>query len=1059
MKRTVHSVLCLLLCCLGSVLMGQDITVRGLISSAETGDPLPNVQIELQGTPRKTSSDTQGFFEINVPPPNIFYARRNAILIFSLVGHETIEVDVGRRKEFNLSMKRKADNQEIQVAEIILTGTADGQTPKGLCFSVDCLHDDAFHPVPPSYLGQGLQGKVAGLRVSQLGRQPGQGAYLQLRSANSIANGQQPLILLDGIYLNGSSLADINPEDIEKVEVLKGAAGASLFGSQAANGVVQFFTKRGKTSEIGRSKVSYRTEWGFSEEAKRFDLNTATNREILNPEGPQPVLGDFTESQVHDTPLPNLQDYQEDILFQSGQFSSHNLSISGRTKASNYFFSGQRLRDEGVIQSADGFTRNSFRLNFDQRLSEKIDFGISTAYSNSTQDLVAGGNNNTADYLATTLFLTPIFDLNVPNEEDGSAFDWDIDNTGRGITNPLYQDANIEQSVGRSRFLANAKAGYYFRDWLQLRYAATVDRSTNQFEHFIEKGFLSTAVPGFFGSLATADQQLINGGAIHRSQAVNQYFTSRADLIARRTFSGFNGAFRASFLYEDITASYNEARGENLAVAGVRSLDNAQSNVQIASNAQDIVAYSGFLVADIDYKEKFLFSGLFRQERSSLFGPEERNANYYRVSGAYRLSRDARIKGVQELKLRASLGTAGIRPAFEQRFETFALQNGSATKNTLGNEALRPAISTENEVGITATLWKAFDLDFTYSQIKTEDQLLLVPLTGAAGFTGQWQNAGSIDATIYEARLNTNLARLFKIDTKAFQWDVTVTFDRVRQTIDRLDIPSYITGPGLQQTSLFLVEEGQAFGTMVGEVFARDAAQLEDQVGINPADFVQNEAGYLVLQETLGTPAERPYKLRDENGNPLVQTIGNSNPDFRMGFLQTFSYRGLQLYALFDWKKGGDIYNLSKQWLYRDQQHADVSRYNSIAGGFYSGDGLYNNQVANNHFVEDGSFWMLREASLSYTLGKGMLGSWLGKSIDRIKLSLIGRNLMTWTQYSGVHPDVSTLPTGENTLANRVPGAPGSDRTTPNGDPSLFAVDAFNYPLRKTYSFSLQITF
>ena len=145
--------------------------------------------------------------------------------------------------------------------------------------------------------------------------------------------------------------------------------------------------------------------------------------------------------------------------------------------------------------------------------------------------------------------------------------------------------------------------------------------------------------------------------------------------------------------------------------------------------------------------------------------------------------------------------------------------------------------------------------------------------------------------------------------------------------------------------------------------------------------------------------------------------------------------------------------------MYRDQRHADVSQYETIAGGFYSGDGLYNNQVANNHFVEEGSFWMLREASLSYTLNKGMLGAWLGKSIDRIKMSLIGRNLMTWTNYSGVHPDVSTLPNGENTLSNRVPGAPGSDRTTPNGDPSLFAVDAFNYPLRKTYSFSLQITF
>lgn len=1056
MKQTVLS---FFFCCCLIPAFTQDITVRGLISSAETGEPLQGVEVELQGTPRKVTSTAQGFFEINVPPPNIFYARRNAILSFSLVGHEPLEVDVGRRREFNLSMKRKVDNEAIKLADVILTGTANGLTPKGICFSVDCLDEQAFHPVSPSYLGQGLQGKIAGLRLNQLGGQPGQGAFLQLRSANSIANGQQPLILLDGIYLNGSSLADINPEDIDKVEVLKGAAGASLFGSQAANGVIQFFTKRGKTMEIGKSKVTYRTEFGFSQEAARYSLNTLTNRSIVKPDGPQPVLGDLTESQIHSESLPNLQDYQDDIVFQSGQFQSHNLSLMGRTKNSNYLFSMQRLRDEGVIKASDGYTRNAFRLNLDHRLSEKVEFGLSSLFSSSQQGILANSANGPQGFLSSALFLTPIFDLDVPNEEDGSSYDWDIDNTGRGITNPLYQQANISEMANRSRFMANAHASYSLKDWLQFRYTATLDRSTNNYEHFIEKGFLSTTIPGFFGPLATTDQQFVNGGGIHRSQATTQSFTSRADMIARRTFSGFNGTVRASFLYEDFTQEYNEARGENLAVAGIRSLDNARSNIQIASQQEEIVAYSGFLVGDIDYKEKFIFSGLFRQESTSLFGPEQRNANYYRVSGAYRLSKDAKIKGIQELKLRASMGTAGIRPAFEQRFETFSLQNGTATKNTLGNTALRPATSTETEVGVTATFWKAFDLEFNYSQIKTADQILLVPLSGAAGFTGQWQNAGSIDATIYEARLNTNLARLLKIDTKAFQWDVAVTFDRVRQQISALDIPSYVTGPGLQQTSLFLVEEGQAFGTMVGEVFATDPEQLANQEGVNAGDYIVNEAGYLVHQDVAGTAAERPYKLLDENGNPLVQTIGNTNADFRMGFMQTFGYKGLQLYALFDWKKGGDVYNLSKQWLYRDQRHADVGAYENVAGGFFSGDGLYNNLVANNHFVEDGSFLMLREASLSYTIRKGQLGGVLGKTIDQVKLSLIGRNLMTWTQYSGLHPDVSSLPSSENTLGNRVAGAPGSDRTTPNGDPSLFAVDAFNYPLRKNYSFSLQITF
>ena len=408
--------------------------------------------------------------------------------------------------------------------------------------------------------------------------------------------------------------------------------------------------------------------------------------------------------------------------------------------------------------------------------------------------------------------------------------------------------------------------------------------------------------------------------------------------------------------------------------------------------------------------------------------------------------------------MRASVGTAGIRPTFEQRFETFRLINGTTTKNTLGNNILRPAQSREIEIGLNINFLNAFSFEFNYSDIETEDQILLVPLSGAVGFTGQWRNAGTVSANVYEAALGIDMTKLLKSDNPNFSWNITATFDRIRQEISKLNVPSYNTGPGIQQSTLFQIEEGVSFGTMVGEVFATSLDQLQDQEGVNPGDYSINSFGYVVETSTIGTANEVPYKLRDENGSPIARAIGDINPDFRMGISNSIRYKGLKLYTLFDWKQGGDIYNKSKQWLYRDFRHADVPN-SGLARNFFGSNGLYNVNVNNNHFVEDGSFFMLREAALSLDLGPRAVQSIFGNFIEGFRLSVIGRNLFTITDYTGFHPDVTSSPRTENTLSNRVQDARGSDSRTPNGDPSLFLVDGFNYPLARTFTFRLELTF
>ncbi len=1037
-------------------LAAQETTIRGKVTSAADGEALAGVTIQIKGTNTGTATDASGAFEIQVPDMSAFFFRNPLpeelpVLIFSYTGFQTREVLLEGQTRLDIALLPDA----TLLNEVVVTGTAAGQTQKSLSFAVGRIDEPLMTTVPFPNPGAGLQGKVAGLRVSQSGGQPGQEVFFQIRSANSIANGQQPLVVVDGIFLNGASLADIDPEDIEKVEILKGPAGAALYGSQAANGVIQLFTRRGQRLDVGETKVTYRGETGFTEGLNRYDLSNFTNREILDPDGPQPILGNPTPENINNVPLPNLQNYQDDVLFRRGLYVSNYLALEGKTARSNFMVSAQHLRDEGIIQSSKGYSRTAFRLNFDHRLSNRFAVRISSSVTSSNQDLLPLTSNGPSSFLASTLFMTPMFDLDATNEEDGSIYDWDIDNTGFGTTNPLYDRANSRRTVDRIRLLGGITADYYAAEWLTLSLDVTLDRLDRRFEHFVEKGYLSTNVPGNFRPLVTANIQRSNGGGINRTIYTANYLTSRFSAVARRTFGAFNTALRASLLYEDITNAYSDAIGENLAVDNVRSLDNAQSNIFISSEEEEVVAYSGFLVGDIDYKEKFIFSGLFRREGSSLFGPEERWANYYRISGAYRISKDVKIPRVEELKLRASLGTAGIRPLFDQRFETFELINGSISKKTLGNNFLRPALSREMEIGVDAILFKAFRVEFNYANIVTSDQIMLIPLSGGAGFFGQWRNAGTLEAKVYEASLNIDFSRLLKIRRTDFRWDLMVTFDRFQQTIRELNAPPYNTGPDIQQSSLFRIEEGGSFGTMVGELFATSIEQLEGQEGVDPDDYTINAVGYVVRKDQLGTPEEVPYKLVDAGGNPLIETIGDINPDFRMGFANTISFQGFRIYTLFDWKKGGDIYNMTRQWLYRDQRHGEVSAYPEVAASFFGSNGLYNQLVANNHFVEDGSFFMLREAALSYTFP--MRGA--RRFIESIRLSLIGRNLFTITDYTGFHPDVSSPPRENATLNTSVPDGRGTDIRTPNGDPSLFVIDAFNYPLRRSFTFGVQVVF
>ena len=264
------------------------------------------------------------------------------------------------------------------------------------------------------------------------------------------------------------------------------------------------------------------------------------------------------------------------------------------------------------------------------------------------------------------------------------------------------------------------------------------------------------------------------------------------------------------------------------------------ANVDASDFTSDINATNYFAIAAFVYKDRYILDGLFRVDGSSLFGENERWQNYFRVSGAYRLSKDFEIPGVQELKLRAAYGTSGLRPGFGDKDETFTLSDGVTSKNTIGNKDLRPSRSAELEVGLEISFLNRFRLETTYSQTKVTDQYLLAPLAAhAGGFRYQNVNAGELESKTFEAMLNAKI-----VSKENFSWDATITFDRTRQKITKLDIPEYRTGP----RSAFRIKEGETYGTMYGVGFVRSLEQMQSQLagGDNIGNYVVNRDGVVV---------------------------------------------------------------------------------------------------------------------------------------------------------------------------------------------------------------------
>jgi hypothetical protein len=728
------------------------------------------------------------------------------------------------------------------------------------------------------------------------------------------------------------------------------------------------------------------------------------------------------QDQKYPTPI---YDHIE-ALFDPGSYLTNTLSLGSNGGNTSWLATGTQHHTSGVLEGNDGYTRYDFRVNLDHRLRNDMSASLSAFHMRSRQEDPAG------DPFFDFIHQAPDVNLLQP-DPDGTKFIFQPDPQGVRA-NPLYQIATQEHWDYRSRTLASLDLRYNPISWIGLTANASYDRSDTRSEDYVPRGVKTPNNPN--GDIGSSD----------RASAVSNGLNASAGVTVSRDFGLLRTRSSGRVLIEREDNNSVTANADDAAVGGIPDLD---AYVTLSNgSAQSAVRSRGYYITtDLDYDDRYIVSGLARRDGSSLFGREERWHWYYRASGAWRMSAEPwwPVPSINEFKLHYSRGTAGGRPNFADRFETFSIGTGGLTLGTLGNIFLKPEKTTEQEFGLDAVAFERFSLGLVYAKQRTVDQLIEVPLPSIYGFSEQWQNAGTIEGNTYEATLEARL-----IERPNLRWSMTLIADRSRNTIVEYDRPCHTDGLGNRCA-------GARLGEMYGQKFWTSHADLPPAHANSQAAFDVNDDGLLVpvgvgntwrdgvSKNLWGTNVVidgvtyqwgMPRRLLDEVGQPARVLIGDANPDLNWGVANQLRFGNLNLYALVGGQIGGDVYNATKQRMYQYARNREIDQdgkpeERKKPSSYYSG-ALYNANTDVSWFVEGASYLKLREVAARYTLNPSRIPVLNQLGSNRIFLSVVGSNLFVNTDYSGYDPEVGGV---------------------------ITRVDSFGFPTYRTIRASIDIEF
>ena len=977
----------------------QSYTFRGRVVEAVTLRPLPGVNVILSGTRLGTQTAADGDFVFQAPVQPGSYT-----LDFAHIGHARVSrpVVLGADTEVNLGTV-ELRQAAVQLSEVVVTGTGAPTERRQLGSTVTSVSGEEVNQAPAAQsVDKALQGKVVGALISQNNGQPGGGVSIRLRGTGSILGGAEPLIVIDGVLVENNSdalvslgananrggaaltnsLADIAPGDIERIEVVKGAAAAALYGSRANNGVVQIFTKRGRQ---GDARVTYRVEGTTGEAVNRFKLN----------ESPVAGRGDVLygpTGTVFGQPITRY-DYQDQI-FQRANGLTNQLSVTGGTQSTTYYVSGLWQNESGIIRSSDLNNVNA-RASLTQHISPKLFFTVGGTYIQRKTNFVPEGEQTQG--VITTLIFTPT--------SFNPAYDA---NLGRFPyspiigTNALDVMANWKAEDNVNRFIGSFNTNWTPLPSLTVNYLFGFDRHNETFTYYQPARSTGAA---FTGSVQNPTRAI---------QRFNNDLTATLDLRALDMFQTTTtiGFRQTSDRSDELRAAAGGlSPGQFTVGAGGATPSASQGIVELRT-------LGGFIQERIGIAERLFITGGVNYEGSSAFGREERWQLFPRLGASWNVDQEpiwqnSFLAGaISGFRLRAAYGeTGGQPPSAYSIFDNYGVFSRAGRPALIpgaqsGNPGLKPERQREYEGGFDASfLNNRASLEFTLYDKRTRDLVLGVSLPLSSGFSSQLQNVGVLSNRGVEIGLNGMVAEVGPV-----RWNSRLNYASNRSKVEQLVTPNDTLTYGYMN----VVAVGQPVGVFYGAYYPRDAQGNRITTGrldasCNPIGGTQG----IVVSRARGTV----------NGVPCValkKFLGSPEPDFTLAWSNDFNVGpNTQVSFLLDGRFGNKVANFSRrisEYFGAGAANANEQCPTGANGTIYCQYTLNTERhVLYEEFVEDGSFMKLREAAIRYTMDQ----PWVQRlGAQSVMVTLAGRNLKTWTDYTGIDPEVNLF--SANTVARGV---------------------------------------
>ena len=1011
MSRKIQIFLLFFLQCSFFATVYAQVTINGTVRD-EKGSGLPSTTVSVKGTRLSVVADSAGRYSISVPDGK-------SILVFSFTNFNTLEESVRSRTSIDVILRPSSGTLE----DVVVVGYGT-QRKTDLTGSVASLRGEKLHDQPVVSVEQALQGRMTGVQIQQTSGQPGAGISMRIRGVSSIAGGNEPLYVIDGLpqynddvrVANG--LATINPSDIESVEVLKDASATAIYGSRGANGVVMITTKSGKT---GRSLITFESSVGFQQLRKKLDLmNSAeyvdfSKRYYINSGLTLPAdLANFTPT--YDT------DWQDEV-FQTGVQFNNNLSLSGGTDRTRYYVSGGYLDQNGIVTNS-GYKRGSVRFNLDSKLSDRVGITTHMLFSRIAQDgFSPSQGDNTRNFGKSGIgsIMRAITTVPVKNP-DGTYTDvTPFSFNGIDAENPV---AIVKEVLDRNT-TTRAQGGFDLKVNI-VKGLSNTARFAADYYSIRRDLYFPKILPRLGNNIGSAELGLYDKTSILAEDFLEYKYAfnnqSNLEVIAGASLQKerYNSTdLAASGFGSDALKNYN--------------FSSANTVSKPLTDVIESTLNSAFARARYNYKERYLFAASIRRDGASVFAENNKFAVFPSASAAWRISNESffgPIDFLSDLKLRASWGEAGnpaIKPYQSLLLgRTVNTGQGAGTGLAVGlaptfpNPNLKWETTTQTDVGVDVGFIKdRIRVTFDYYIKKTSDLLALVQLPPSAGVgagigSGPSQiidNVGEVENKGWELALSGSIIN--KSDF-TFTLDVNLSHNknRVTQTKDGKDIPT-IAGGNDASGANSIIRVGQPLSAFFGVKYLST-----DKDGLPVYENVNGD--------------------KDASGKDIInaldnQIIGTPYPELSYGIVPTVRYKRIRLSMVWTGISGSSINNSG---LF-DMTNPQVSnQYNKlrIANEFYPKPSLAasNVHLRSSRFMEDGSFFRLRNIRLDYNFGFPN-----SHVIKGLMFYITGENLITFTDYSGYDPDVNTFS--------------GNDRRQ--------GVDLGAYPTAKTFTIGFNISF